>query len=213
MIDWLTCGVYLDVDGPVRSVPCDVVCILKPDGDISLVRDVKYAVPGSYDDKVHVWRTSLPRPGFKGFRPGLVISGNPAKFFQGHNAFGSDDCRWLAAHLCLQVLARLDFRLTLMEFNLLQQGFTRLSRVDCTAMLDYGTNEEARQVSHHLGRVGSLPGRRSDGRATMRGDTAYFRERSRYWQLKTYPKGLEVTKKGHEFSEKLSKEDRARLAQ
>lgn len=213
MIDWLTCGIYLDVDGPARSVPCDVLAVLKPDGDVSLVRDIKYPVPGSYDDKVYIWRTSLPRPGFKGLRPGLVVSGNPPKFFQGHNVFGSDDCEQLALWMCARVLTKLDFRLTEFELALFNQGFIRLSRVDCTAMLDYGTDEEARRVSHHLGRVGSLPGKRSDGRATMHGDTTYFRERSRYWQFKTYPKGPEIRKKGHELSEKLSKEDRDRLTE
>jgi II/X family phage/plasmid replication protein len=213
MIDWLTLGLYLDSDAESRSLPCDILAVLKPGGEVSLVRDIRFPVPGSHDDKVYVSRASIKgyRPGFKGLCPGLVISGNPAKFFQGHNVFGSDDCKGLAIDLAQRVVELLEFPLTETERRVMGQGLIRLTRVDCTSMLDYGTNEEARAVLHHLGRVGSLSRRRGSDTATMHGDTVYFGEHSRRWQLKGYPKGLEIQRKGHELSERLSDEDRRRL--
>jgi II/X family phage/plasmid replication protein len=207
VIDWLTVGVYLDVDAPVRPLPCDTLCVLKEGGEISLIRDVKHPVEGSHDSKVYVWRSSIhPRPPhegdkqrYTGLMPGLVISGNPAKFFQGHNLFGSCDARGLAIAMCSKVLESLDYPLVESEASALSKGLLLLQRVDCTAMLDYETNENALDVLRHFERVGSV-GRL--GKATSHGHTVYYGERSRRWQLKGYPKGLEIDKKGHQLSKK-----------
>ena len=62
----------------------------------------------------------------------VEISGNPAKFLQGHNVFGTNDLKYLVAKMIdkLCMMDKLELKPTDVEYENIQQGIYHLSRVD-----------------------------------------------------------------------------------
>lgn len=127
----------------------------------------------------------------------LEISGNPAKWFQGHNLFGSNDLHALALALLHDLVQRHPYMTPLpSDFEAWSTGDCRLTRTDLTESLMLGCLAEclawlrsAEQTAHlaHRGR-GQL----------VKGSTLYFGKNSRRWALKIYAKGQEIRAKGHQ---------------
>ncbi len=91
MIDWVT-----------AIIPCNhseaiyggkIACI-SPDGEIEWQVDKKLQVKGSYESNLNIKSIGATH---------LYFDGNPAKWLQGHNLFGSDNLTWLVE----QVMHRL----------------------------------------------------------------------------------------------------------
>lgn len=217
MIDWVTAGVYSE-HVPGRRLPCKVACELdRKSGELREVRDLSVQVEGSYSDKATVWlgggltehereQKALAHLGL--LAPKVWVSGNPAKWFQGHNVFGSDDCRGLADAFVLDVLRLVGWELSEMETSVVLAGMLSLSRVDCTAMLDYGSEESVQALMRHLSLFGVV---KNQGRFTVKHKTLGVGYGSRRWQLKGYSKFEEL--KRHELDESLCADDRERLAE
>lgn len=124
------------------------------------------------------------------------ISGNPVKFFQGHNLWGTDDLPGLVLST-MRCLANLLPALTptYADRAAWESGDYRLTRVDVTSSFHLESLAQvlawiraAEQTAHlsHRGR-GQL----------VKGSTLYFGKQSRRWSLKMYSKGQEITAKGH----------------
>jgi II/X family phage/plasmid replication protein len=92
VIDWAT--VELPVPASFR-LPSDRVCKVSPDGELLWAVDSALIPEGSWGEKLTL-RT--PETGK------LVVSGNPSKFLQGHNLFGSDDLVSLVVAATLKAL-------------------------------------------------------------------------------------------------------------
>lgn len=115
-------------------------------------------------------------------RTHLRIDGNPAKWFQGHNLWGTSD-PILIHHFVHDVLSRLGLK------PLRTTGW-RLTRVDVTHSYRVGTNEDAESWIRAAERTAVM---RYRGRGNIgKGCTLYFGKRSRRMTLKIYPKHREI---------------------
>ena len=115
--------------------------------------------------------------------PYLWIDGNPAKFFQGHNVDGSEDpqiIRRFARAICRAIGAKI------------AGGHWYLNRVDVNRMYSVGSDDEAVCWLRATESVASVKYR---GRGTLQSGTWYVGQKSRYWTLKAYAKGVEMRSK------------------
>lgn len=177
MIDWLTlrAGIAAPVDaGHVISFTAD--------GEIEWQTPKRLHVEGSHSAAVTVRRFPYDNT--------LEISGNPAKFLQGHNLFGSDDLPGLSLAFIHAVLARIGYRLTEDECRVLAEGWIWLTRVDCTQSWDVGSLPRALNVVRALASSGYFT-HRGRGSMTQEG-TVYWRQKSRRLASKAYAKGHEL---------------------
>lgn len=190
MIDWLTFIAPCEHREPIDG---GRVMSLRASGEVEWMSARRREVRGSFDSALHV-RTASHMPERCGY---IEVSGNPVKFFQGHNLWGSDDVPGL-------VLATLRYLLSVPELGLLpsetdellwRSGGIKLSRVDVTDTLHLASRADvlawlraAEQTAHlsHRGR-GQL----------VKGSTLYFGKHSRRWSLKLYSKGQEIEAKAH----------------
>jgi II/X family phage/plasmid replication protein len=171
-------------------------------------------VEGSYSSKVHTRIVSSAGSIYhKGILPSrmLWVSGNPVKFLQGHNLFGSDDVAGLARDFMLAVDEKLGGVMDSAALFLVRRGSIRLSRVDCTAMLNYGTPEKVQAVLWQLKNQGSMTFR---GESEPSRSTVYFGKHSRRSTLKFYGKGEELKgSKDHRLPDRLAEQDRCLLTE
>lgn len=190
MIDWLTLRVYCEC--PVKA---GAVYSIDADGVVEWRSEKRLPVEGSHSQKIYVRRFS--------YDDTLEISGNPAKFFQGHNLFGSDDMLGLSIAFVHAVLARLGYKLSPVEADCLQRGIAIVTRVDSTASWDVGSLPRALHFIRSLETRGHLKHR---GRGSMsREGTVYWGKHSRRLAGKAYAKGQEI--KDHKLPVDLANRD------
>lgn len=136
----------------------------------------------------------------------LEISGNPVKFFQGHNLFGIDDLRTLMYYTLdrLSVPAD-DFVPAVTEEDRIawRQGNYSLSRVDVTYMYDLGTLEDVLMFLRAIQSNAAVTHRK---RGEVKGHTVMFGKGSRRSSYKLYAKGVEILDRGHELPDLLYKD-------
>lgn len=188
MIDWITVVIPCAHNEPVRD---GQFMKIKQDGDVEWSTDRRLSLRGSFDSSVTV--RSAPWAGVDH----LEVSGNIAKFFQGHNLFGSDDfcglvfefMRWL----CLNHGPDASIPLvcpTAENIEAWRKGEYLITRVDITDSYKLPSRSDvlawlraAEQTAHlaHRGR-GQL----------VKGGTLYFGRNSRRWSMKLYAKGQEI---------------------
>jgi len=185
MIDWLTMELPLRHPTPING---GEVISIDPDGTVEWSTLKRMHVAGSHAMGMAV-RTCTHTPEQCTH---LSISGNPSKFLQGHNLWGSDDIHALVVATAKRVAHCLGLTIHDDDRARWNAGEVKLTRVDVTQMFHLNSQAEvlswlraAEQTSHmsHRGR-GTLKG----------GSTLYFGEKSRRWTLKAYAKGLEVRK-------------------
>lgn len=194
MIDWLTLRVPL-----AMPVEAGAVVSINPDGEIEWRCPKRASVEGSHSSTVSVRRISVPPPARSDWHlphapEAIEISGNPAKFLQGHNLFGSDDLPGLSCAFVLVVCARMGYQPTPAELATLRSGEVKLTRVDTTQAWDFGTLPRALSVIRSLDGVAFS--HRGLGSMTKPG-TVYWRQSSRRLASKAYAKGNEIKAKGH----------------
>ena len=118
----------------------------------------------------------------------LLVSGNPAKWLQGHNLFGTDDLLGLVLATLNRATQLLELRPSPTDRGRWSTGEYQLTRVDCTAMWHLRTRSDVRSYLRALERQAKS----RHGRPTSRGATVYFGKHSRRWALKAYSKGDEL---------------------
>lgn len=180
MIDWLTC-----------KVPCILPAAIVDGATVKLDRDGtelcrtphRLPVSGSFESSILV-RAVSPRE--------LEISGNLAKWLQGHNLYGPDCPRELLAAALerLSAVLCLDYASC---FPDALQSATRVSRIDCTYMADLPDAPAVHAWLRSAYATGSAVHR---GRGVMQDGTLVFghaRGKSfQHWQLVCYAKGDEI---------------------
>ncbi len=188
MIDWITAVIPCAHIAPIRDG-----CFQRVDatGEIEWSSDRRLSVKGSHDATVTI-RSAL----WEGNCTHIELSGNLAKFFQGHNLFGTDDLtglvfefmRWLAIKHGQQEEPLVSP--TPENINSWRVGDYSLTRVDVTDSFALANRAEvlawlrtAEHTAHlsHRGR-GQL----------VKGSTLYFGKHSRRWSLKLYAKAQEI---------------------
>lgn len=194
MIDWLKLRLLINAQG---KIPGGRILVLDPDGGIEWEKPKPLKMRGSHEASIHV--SSCPYNGC------LVIDGNPVKFFQGHNVFGTDDIHAVAHAICFHVLDALDLGETPEQREAIKQGIVEVYRVDINRSFAVGNLANARAAVRALAETATLKHR---GRGTLdRDGTAYWGKHSRRSAVKAYPKGHELTAKDHKLPKDLSHRD------
>lgn len=170
MIDWLTYRVQVATHDPLAN---GAVMKMGPGGELEWTTTSRMQLAGSYEASVYV-RSLDSRT--------VEISGNPVKFFQGHNLWGSNDAYGLGVSLALDVQQRLGLRV---------QEIGEASRVDIAGLLHLGSPALVQDMVRALGQAGTMKSRGQRANAADEG-TVYWGKRSRRWSLKIYDKQREV---------------------
>lgn len=205
MIDWVTARFQL-----CRPLPAPIdggkFVRLNEYGNVELVTSRRRRVAGSHEAAIQ-----LRAPGVFEFE----ISGNLAKFLQGHNLWGTDD----PISLVWAALKRLEafglFGCSLADIGLstpsLVAHTAELSRVDCTVMLLADSLGDVRSSLRSLRVGGRLRDRGESGlpHAWDKGEGVTFGARpgasARHRSITFYSKGLDV--KVHPLPELMSEDE------
>lgn len=191
MIDWVTMTARCTHD-PEKLSSGRVFSML-PDGHIDWHVDKALTVEGSHSSNIQI----------KSIDDGLIwISGNPAKFLQGHNIFGTDDLSYLVGRFfdALLKIDSLGLSPTADEYQNIQEGLYTLTRVDINQSWHLKDKASVLSWIRSAAQCAHLK-RRGAGQFTS--DTLYFGKHSRRWAVKCYSKGHELTAKGHKLAPNL----------
>lgn len=181
MIDWVTARL------PCVHPPIDSGRVFKVDssGDIEWESPCRRAIEGSHDQRITV--RSVGGDG-QGNATELLIDGNPSKFLQGHNIFGSDDLLSLVHDSFLVICSMVGLRPSLAELGAIESGEYQLSRVDINYSFELPTRGDVRAWL----RAAEFKSRTRHGRPSSRQGTLYWGKHSSRWSLKAYSKGDEI---------------------
>lgn len=183
MIDWVSAVVPCWHEARVFS---GRLASISNEGEIEWEFEKPANVVGSHASTIQV-KTHSPHY--------LSVSGNPAKWLQGHNLFGSDDLLGIMLETMIRICRLLHLNPPLSDYRAWKQGRYELTRIDATAMWDLPRRSDVRAWI----RAVEMQAKSRHGRPVSRGGTVYFGKNSRRWSLKFYSKGdeLEVREKGH----------------
>lgn len=198
MIDWLTFVAPLDhTAGEAGPFYAGEVLATKPDPthpdgfclDWSVLK--RKALEGSHSSVIQIQSTRDEHG-----RPAIWVSGNPAKWFQGHNIFGTENLHGLACEMLERICSSFGIQPTLENRIAWALGLIRLSRVDVTNSFDLGTLARARSALQALDRTSRMKFR---GRGMFKGDSLLYGSGSRRSSLTLYCKGAEIEVRGHQL--------------
>lgn len=199
MIDWLTYSVPYTHSQPISD---GSIISVTPDGEIEWNTDKRLAVRGSHESNLHVKTDRTSFNPESGLFTQLHLDGNPSKWLQGHNLFGSDDVMGLAIETAKRVYSALSVAPTDEDIVRLHSGSFGLYRVDINYSFALANQAKVLQFIHAMETQAHMKHR---GSGIMKGKTLYFGQKSRRWSLKMYSKGHEITskKKGHQLHREL----------
>ena len=190
MIDWITA---LLPYSEAYKLPCGRVCSITHDGEPEWEVRKRLPVEGSHSQKICV-RIHDDHT--------IELSGNPVKFLQGHNIFGSDDLLGLVRDTMIRVLSSVDFDISKADLDTWSRGNYPLTRVDVNYSYPFASSDAVLSFLHHAEQIGTLTHR---GQGTLwKGTTLYFGKKSRHWMLKMYSKGKEIIAAGHKLPQALA---------
>lgn len=194
MVDWVSGFITprLCEEFGARFYDTGKLLKLGPGGEVVWEASGALELEGSYDNRLMV----RSRDGFE-----LYLSGNPVKFFQGHNLWGSDDARGLFLSAGLELRQRVGMFPSPGTWDSCCFDGPRLTRVDVTRSYRMRTANDAREWLRDVASTART--RRSGG--LYNNGTVYFGKGSEYWQFKVYHKGDELRARGkmHQLSERL----------
>lgn len=189
MIDWITAEIRC-------NNKLDTGCLAKinPKGEVDWVSCSWLPVTGSYESNIMIKPLSDTR---------IVISGNPAKFLQGHNLFGTNDLVYLfnkAFAVIHELLADDGLTPTTSQLNDIENGKYYLTRVDINETWHLKDGNSVKAWIRAAGEKMNMPYR---GKGVFSGDTLYWGKGSKYWFMKCYHKGDEILRKKSNFPSDL----------
>ena len=189
MIDWVTAK--LPCNNKLRS---GCVAKLDADGNVEWLTQSFMSVEGSHESSV----------GIKSLTPQTIqISGNPAKWLQGHNLFGTNDLKTLMALFfsrLYEAMADEGLNPTIEQCEAIEKGIYTVSRVDINETWFLNNQYDVKAWIRAAGSKVSMPHR---GKGVFSGDTLYWGKGSKYYSLKCYSKGDEINGKKSNFPDVL----------
>lgn len=180
MIDWVSAMVPFPHATPVNA---GNVVSISVTGEVDWSIEKRLEIVGSYDSKIQI--KSIHKDSKCSH---LQIHGNPVKFLQGHNVWGTDDLHGLLTEVLIKILPSLGFEVS-PYFVARAVWNARLSRVDLTHMFDLGSLD---RVQTYIRAVAANANLQHRGRGIFSGDTLYWGKGSQRWALKMYAKGAEL---------------------
>lgn len=208
MIDWLTIKVPLWHEKKIHS---GHVVATDYTGELQYQTTKRFTVKGSHDQQIQIRSTDYIEagPARAAGWPGLELTGNPLKYLQGHNIFGSNDLVGLVTEVMLRICSDLGIPYTDEDFQFWITGNFTISRVDCTE--NFRLNRLS-DVLSWLRSAASCSRMRNVGNGQLtKESTLYFGKQSRRRSLKFYAKGDEL--KAHKLPASLSETSLLEYAQ
>ena len=191
MIDWVTMKIQCDHDGIISN---GEVVSLSKDGDSIEWSLVKFLpVVGSHDATISIRSITQQT---------IEISGNPVKWLQGHNLFGTSDLMrliWVFFNKLLDI-PELKLKPTLEQLEAIKMGRLTISRIDIN---ETWFLKDKNEVLAWLRAAGQKMHLKHRGAGQFRGDTLYWGKGSRRWFIKGYSKGDEINGKKSNFPDAL----------
>ena len=191
MIDWVTMKVSCDHDGIISDG--EVISLSRDGNSIEWSVLKARTVPGSYDATIRIKSITQST---------IEISGNPTKWLQGHNLFGTNDLKhlvWVFFNKLLEV-PELKLKPTLAQLHAIKMGKLTVSRVDIN---ETWFLKDRNEVLAWLRAAGQKMHLKHRGAGQFKGDTLYWGKGSRRWFLKCYSKGDEIDGKKSNFPNEL----------
>lgn len=182
MIDWVTMKIHCEHEGIICNG--SVVKVSK-DNDIEWTSTSWLPVVGSHDSSIVIRSVTEST---------IEISGNPAKWLQGHNLFGTSDLKrlvWLFFNKLIKI-PELKLKPTMSQLAHVKDGIYTVSRVDINETWLLNNRKEVLAWINAAGQKMRLKHR---GAGQFKGDTLYWGKGSKRWFLKCYSKGDEINSK------------------
>ena len=196
MIDWQRLRIPLLHD----PIPSGRVLSIDSDGEMEWQTAKKVSIRGSYESNMLV--RSQGGDGM-GRATQLFIDGNPSKFIQGHNVFGSEDNLGLAEEVMRRICHAYKKLPKDFAIRKAREGDFEQLGIHIARSFDAGSPQRAHAIQDAL----ALKSRTRNGRAQSRAGTNYWNmsARKNRWLAKSYLKGEEIVsrKKGHQLPEGL----------
>ncbi len=217
MVDWVTAILPLLHNPFKEDHPLNTGFIMElgPDGDVKWRTPCRLSVPGKYDKsgrfdlengyksdaiqeldsaysgsfKSTIQIKSMGSNG-KGSATHIAFSGNPSKFLQGHNVFGSNDLISLMLETYLIILKYLGIQPYLHDIKSMRLGDYPLTRIDINCSYELPSRGDVRAWI----RAAELTSKTRNGRPVMKSGTVYWGKSSSRWSVKAYSKGDEIEK-------------------
>lgn len=192
MIDWVTGTFQCDHDP--EKLNNGRVFSMNPDGEIEWHCEKVLNVEGSYSSNIQI-KSASDRT--------IWFSGNPVKFLQGHNIFGTDDIVYLLGRFfdALLKIDSLGLLPTDSQYERVMAGDVQLTRVDVNQSWLLNSKSDVLSWIRAAGNCARLKHR---GAGQFAGDTLYFGKSSRRWSVICYSKGHEQTAKGRALHSDLA---------
>ncbi len=169
-----------------------IICI-DPDGQTEWESPKRLVVTGSHDSN---FRVSSDGADGQGRATHLRFSGNPAKFLQGHNIFGSDDLVSLMTDVYKKITQSLRLTPTIQDYKNVVTGNYKVTSID----INYSYELPSRADVLAWIRAAEFKSKTRHGRPSTKGGTIYWGKNSSRWALKAYSKGEEISAgKGHKL--------------
>lgn len=190
MIDWVTAEIKCrnKLDG-------GCVAKINEKGEIEWLSQSAIPVRGSYD--IHMMVKPLTENLIR-------VSGNPAKWLQGHNLFGTNDLIALMSACFDQLFEILgdndSLRPTVEQIEAVEAGKYILTRVDINESWELASQAQVKAWIRAAGEKMHMPHR---GKGVFSGDTLYWGKGSKYWFVKCYSKGDEIDGKKSNYPDEL----------
>jgi len=185
MIDWVTAKIPFP-HPPIKAGLRIDVC---PNGEVERTLAKRLQVRGSHEASISVRSYGAEDQNLASH---LLIDGNPSKFLQGHNAFGSDDLISLITDTVRKIAKALELNIASSSLKHIEQGDYEISRLD----INYSWQLPSRGDVRAWIRAAEFKSKTRHGRPSSRSGTLYWGKHSKRWSLKAYSKGdeLESTK-------------------
>jgi II/X family phage/plasmid replication protein len=191
MIDWITAIIPCNHDNKIFG---GFVSSVNLDGEIEWRVEKKKQVRGTYESNLNIKSLDNTQ---------ILLDGNPAKWLQGHNMFGSDDIIGLIQAVMHKLIPILNLCPSESDLIAWGRGMYELKRVDCTAMWELPRRADVRAWL----RAAEMQSKSRHGRPITTGGTLYFGKNSRRWSVKFYAKGDEIAAKGHKLPNEIEHRD------
>lgn len=197
MIDWVTALLPWNHKNPIHG---GQITRTHADGSLDWKVNTHNPVKGSHDATIRIKSDDRTRNPVTGDYTHLVFDGNPVKFFQGHNLWGTDDLVGLMSETCVKLSSIMGIQINDFDWLMITNGAYALKRIDSTAMLDLGNNSSVDSFLYSAERTAHM---RYKGQGIMTKGTLYWGKHSRRESLKLYNKLKELMAKGHRLPAEL----------
>jgi II/X family phage/plasmid replication protein len=181
VIDWVTV-VLPCVHDPIDS---GFVTKVLPGGEVDWQTPCRHSVEGSYSASITVRSIGATEGGQASH---LLVSGNPSKFLQGHNIFGSDDLVALVYDTFIKICRSLDLTPTLDELREVKEGSYAVKNIDINRSFELNTRADVRAWLRAI----EFKAKTRHGRPATKAGTVYFGLGTSRWKIKAYCKGEEL---------------------